>query len=171
MQKNMKWAALAMAVAVAFSAGCKSSGSKDSSSLPATAPDSGISTAGAGGNGGYDPNALNSAALSQHSVYFDYDRAELKPEGQAVVAAWGKYLSTHPTARVRLEGNTDERGTREYNIALGERRANSVSSALQAQGASASQIVVVSYGEERPVAMGHDEASYAQNRRADIVQQ
>jgi len=78
-------------------------------------------------------------------------------------------LAEHPNVRVSLQGNTDERGTREYNMALGERRAKAVRRYLVAQGASFSQMEVISYGEERPVAQGHDEAAWALNRRVDIV--
>ena len=108
---------------------------------------------------------------SAHSVYFDFDKSEIKPEGQAVISSWAQYLAANPTVKVRLEGNTDERGTREYNIGLGERRANAVGSALQSQGVSASQLNTVSYGKERPVALGHDESAWSQNRRTDIVAQ
>lgn len=109
------------------------------------------------------------ADLTQHSVYFDFDKSLLKPEGQAVIANWAGYLTAHPTERVRIEGNCDERGTREYNIGLGERRANAVANALESKGVAASQVEVISYGKERPVATGHDEASWSQNRRADLV--
>ena len=109
--------------------------------------------------------------LSAHSVYFDFDKSEIKADSLTVVANWAKWLSANPTAKVRLEGNTDERGTREYNIGLGERRANAVAQALQSRGVSASQLNTVSYGKERPVALGHDEASWGQNRRVDLVQQ
>jgi len=104
-------------------------------------------------------------------IYFDYDSSDLKPEYNTVVAAHAKYLASNASLKVRLEGNTDERGTREYNIGLGERRANAVAQALEARGVSASQLTTVSYGKERPVALGHDEASWGQNRRVDLVQQ
>jgi peptidoglycan-associated lipoprotein len=107
--------------------------------------------------------------IAQHIVYFDFDSSELKAEAQPVLNNWAKYLSQNGSARVRLEGNTDERGTREYNVALGERRARSVQQALQLRGVSAGQLSVVSYGEERPAAMGHDESSWTQNRRVEIV--
>jgi peptidoglycan-associated lipoprotein len=86
-----------------------------------------------------------------------------------VVAAHAKFLAAHPAARVRLEGHTDERGSREYNIGLGDRRAQSVRRALLLQGASDAQISTVSYGEERPAVLGHDEAAWAKNRRVEIV--
>jgi len=102
------------------------------------------------------------------TIYFDYDRAEIKPEFVSVVAAHARYLNAHPDVRVRLEGHTDERGSREYNIGLGERRAQAVRRALLLQGVREDQIVTVSYGEERPAVMGSDEAAYAKNRRVEI---
>jgi peptidoglycan-associated lipoprotein len=80
-------------------------------------------------------------------------------------------LATHPNAKILLTGNTDEHGSREYNIGLGQRRADSVASVLEADGASKNQITTVSYGAEKPVALGHDEAAYAQNRRVDLIYQ
>ena len=88
----------------------------------------------------------------------------------AVVARFAQYLAKNPTAKLRLEGHADERGTREYNVGLGERRANAVQSALIAGGASATQISIVSYGEERAADPGHDESAWAKNRRVEIVQ-
>jgi peptidoglycan-associated lipoprotein len=103
-------------------------------------------------------------------VYFDFDSAEIRPEGAALIEAWAKYLAANPGARARLEGHTDERGTREYNIGLGERRGNSVLRALTSRGVSDRQLSVTSFGEERPVASGHDEGAWSQNRRVEIVQ-
>lgn len=107
--------------------------------------------------------------LAKRSVYFDFDSAVIKGEGTDIVAAHAKYLSDHADARVRLEGNTDERGSPEYNIGLGMRRAQAVRQALLLQGASANQITVVSYGSEHPVDPAHNEAAWAKNRRVDIV--
>jgi peptidoglycan-associated lipoprotein len=102
------------------------------------------------------------------TIYFDFDRAEIKPEFVSVIAAHARHLNAHTDVRVRLEGHTDERGSREYNIGLGERRAQAVRRALLLQGVREDQIVTVSYGEERPAAMGSDEAAYAKNRRVEI---
>jgi len=107
--------------------------------------------------------------LATRLVYFDFDSGEIEGAGTDVVAAHAKYLGAHPATRVRLEGHTDERGSREYNIGLGERRAQSVRRALLLQGATDTQISTVSYGEERPAAPGHDEAAWAKNRRVEIV--
>jgi len=118
---------------------------------------------GAAGAGG------DAALLSKTTIYFDFDSSEIKPEFQPLIAAHGKRLAGDRSLKVRLEGNTDERGSAEYNVALGERRAQSVKRALLLQGATDAQLTTVSYGEERPVAEGHDEAAWSQNRRVEIV--
>ncbi|MBS0556576.1 MAG: peptidoglycan-associated lipoprotein Pal [Proteobacteria bacterium] len=122
-------------------------------------------------NGGkYTVESLDTdSCLRQRVVYFDFDKSEIKPEFQAQIACHAAYLRQFPGARVTLEGNTDERGTREYNLGLGERRGNAVDSALAAAGASASQLNVVSYGEERPVCKEHNEGCWSKNRRVEIV--
>ena len=102
-------------------------------------------------------------------IYFDFDSSEIKGEGTDIVGAHAKYLATNPTARVRLEGHTDDRGSREYNIGLGERRAQAVRRALMLQGVTDSQITTVSYGEERPAVTGHTEAAWSRNRRVEIL--
>jgi len=164
-----KFIAAAAIAGVALLSACHGNATKNGGGASS---DNGINTYGSGNGSIGNGDAATSAQLAaQHSVYFDYDSAEIKPDGQATITLWAKYLSTHPTSHARLEGNTDERGTREYNIALGERRGNTVAQALESQGVSAQQLSVVSYGEERPVALGHDEASWSQNRRVDLVQQ
>ncbi len=121
-------------------------------------------------NGKYTPADLDSdACLRQRVVYFDFDKTEIKPEFQQIMACHAKYLQDRPSAQMRLEGNTDERGTREYNLGLGERRGSAVSSALQASGASASQMTVISYGKEKPVCREHNEDCWSKNRRVEIV--
>ena len=120
--------------------------------------------------GAYNPSDLDTdACLRNRVVYFDLDQDALKPEFQAAMACHAKYLRDRPSARLRLEGNADERGSREYNLGLGERRANAVSSALQASGGSGSQLTVVSYGEERPVCNESGESCWSQNRRVELV--
>ncbi len=127
-------------------------------------------TTGANNGGMYTPASLDTdSCLRQRVVYFDFDHAEIKPEFQAQVACHAAYLRQFPGARVTLEGNADERGTREYNLGLGERRGNSVSSALSGAGASSSQLNTVSYGEERPTCKDHNEGCWAKNRRVEIV--
>ena len=123
----------------------------------------------AGANEGQETQGPTEGLLAKHTIYFDFDSSEIKGEGTDIVSAQAKYLSMHPSIHVRLEGNTDERGSREYNIGLGERRAQAVRRALLLQGASDAQISTVSYGAERPVDAGHDEAAWAKNRRVEIV--
>lgn len=107
--------------------------------------------------------------LSKRVILFAFDSAQVAPEYLSIIEAHGNFIAQYPAARVRLEGHTDEQGSREYNIALGDRRAQSVRRLLLFQGAAQDQIETISYGEERPVAFGHDEAAYAQNRRVEIV--
>jgi peptidoglycan-associated lipoprotein len=121
-------------------------------------------------DGKYGPEDLDTdACLKQRTVYFDFDQDAVKPEFQAIMACHAKYLQDRPESRITLEGNADERGTREYNLGLGERRGNAVSGALQAAGGSAGQLTVVSYGEERPVDAASTEEAWAKNRRVEIV--
>lgn len=116
-----------------------------------------------------EQQALAEAQRAGTVVYFDYDRAEIKPEYVPIITAHAKYLNGSSQRRVRLEGHSDERGSREYNIGLGERRAQAVRRALMLQGVSESQITTVSYGEERPADQGHDESAWAKNRRVELV--
>ncbi|GAB1408419.1 peptidoglycan-associated lipoprotein Pal [Thermomonas brevis] len=161
-------AALASAVAV----GC----SKKVKEEPATTGPVGGSTSttpvdtGPRVPGAYTPADLDTdACLRQRVVYFDLDQDALKPEFQAAMSCHAKYLRDRPSARLRLEGNADERGSREYNLGLGERRGNAVSSALQANGGAGSQLSVISYGEERPVCNDSNEGCWSQNRRVELV--
>jgi len=121
---------------------------------------------GAEGTGGEAASAVTAA---ERIVYFDYDSSEIRPEYADRIAAQARRLVASPGLRVRLEGHTDERGSREYNIALGERRAQAVRRALLLQGVAEGQIVTVSYGEERPAVEGSDEAAYEKNRRVEFV--
>lgn len=107
--------------------------------------------------------------LRQRVVYFDFDQANLRPEFSRIVACHAKYLQDRPSAMVTLEGHADERGSREYNLGLGERRGNAVQSAMMASGGSAGQQNVVSYGEERATCSDMGESCWAQNRRVEIV--
>lgn len=107
--------------------------------------------------------------LSKRIVYFDFDSSDVKGEGNDIIAAHAKHLAASPKTHIRLEGHTDERGSPEYNIGLGERRAQAVKRAMMLQGVADSQISTVSYGEERPAAAGSDESAWAQNRRVEII--
>ncbi len=99
-------------------------------------------------------------------VFFDYDKAELRPEGRALVQKWASWLAQYPNAKVTIEGHCDEHGTREYNLALGERRADAAKAYLVLIGVDAQRISTISYGKERPVVVGSNEAAWSQNRRA-----
>lgn len=114
-----------------------------------------------------DPNS----PLAKRSIYFDFDSYTVSDQYQSLLQAHAQYLKSHPERHVLLQGNTDERGTSEYNLALGQRRAEAVRRALSLMGVPDSQMEAVSLGKEKPVALGHDEASWAQNRRVDIVYQ
>ncbi len=160
---------LTAAVASATLVACSSNKTKP----PVTTGDTGTTTTTTTDRnppGRYTVDSLDSdSCLRQRVVYFDFDHAEIKPEFQAQIACHAAYLRQFPGARVTLEGNADERGTREYNLGLGERRGNAVSSAVGAAGASSSQLNVVSYGEERPTCKDHNEGCWQKNRRVEIV--
>jgi peptidoglycan-associated lipoprotein len=170
--------------AVLCAAGCHSKppprpSSSANTAVPTTgsngAESAGANGAGAsagtavGAEGGQDVAGPQEGLLAKRIVYFDFDSSEIKGEGTEIVGAHARYLANNASVHVRLEGHTDERGSREYNIGLGERRAQSVRRALLLQGASEAQIATVSYGAERPVDAGHDEAAWAKNRRVEIV--
>jgi peptidoglycan-associated lipoprotein len=138
----------------------------------ATTSGIGSESAGAGTDAGTALTAQQQALADLEAksvVYFDYDSSEIRSEYLDVVAAHAAYLVKYPAARVRLEGHTDERGSREYNIGLGERRGQAVRKALLLQGVAEAQVATVSYGEERPAVEGSEEAAYAQNRRVELV--
>jgi peptidoglycan-associated lipoprotein len=118
---------------------------------------------------GLDPFNDPASPLYKKSVYFDFDSFVVKAEYQPVVEAHGKYLASTKNRRIVVEGNTDERGGREYNLALGQKRAEAVKQRLMLLGATDAQIETVSFGKEKPKAMGSNEEAWAQNRRADIV--
>jgi len=101
-------------------------------------------------------------------VYFDFDSNVVKDEYRPLIQAHARYMVDHADTHIRIEGNCDERGSREYNLALGQRRAEAVKKIMTVLGVSDNRIETISFGEEKPVALGHDEASWAKNRRADI---
>ncbi|HJV60613.1 MAG TPA: peptidoglycan-associated lipoprotein Pal [Albitalea sp.] len=115
-----------------------------------------------------DPLDDPKSPLAARSVYFHFDDFALDDKYLPMIQAHGQYIASHKQAQVRVEGNADERGSHEYNLALGDKRAHIVAKQLELMGASPSQVEAISYGEERPKAPGHDEASWAENRRADI---
>lgn len=115
-----------------------------------------------------DPLNDPKGVLAKRSVYFDFDRYEIKEEYRGLIEAHAKYLRDHKARTIALEGNADERGSREYNLALGQKRAEAVRKAMSLLGVADSQMEAVSFGEEKPRAQGHDEAAWAENRRTDI---
>jgi peptidoglycan-associated lipoprotein len=174
---RMLWATAAMA---ALLAGCATPNpdkpADEEKTVTATTPGTGATTAGTTGSGVsgtatgagnplHDPRSV----LSKRSVYFDYDSYVVKDEYKPLIEAHAKYLQATRTARVTIQGDTDERGSREYNIALGQRRADTVKRMMQLYGATDAQIETVSFGKEKPRNPGHDEAAWAENRRADLV--
>lgn len=136
-----------------------------STGMDESASSASASSSDASGNPLTDPNNI----LSKRSVYFEYDKDEVKAEFRPLVEAHAKYLQQNSNARLMIQGNADERGSREYNLALGQRRAAAVKNAMNVYGASDNQIETVSYGEEKQRCAEATEACYAENRRADIV--
>lgn len=158
---------------VAMLAGCKTApvtSTPTTTETPATTSTSGVQTPTSQGGQQLTAEQLAQQELAKVGmvIYFDYDSSEIKSEYSNVVAAHAKYLASNAGLKARLEGNTDERGSREYNIGLGERRAQSVRRALLLQGVAESQITTLSYGEERPAVTGSDESAYAKNRRVEF---
>ena len=178
---------LVFAMSVAILSGCSSTDEKDASLLEGGQTDAstsgysdGSSLSGEqfGDNGsgtGTGTGALGSEfsdpanPLSKQTIYFMYDSSQVQQDFIPVIAAHAQYLMAHPARHIILEGHTDERGSREYNIALGEQRAKSVFRMLKMQGVSDSQLEIVSYGEEKPASDGMEEASWQLNRRVEIV--
>ena len=141
-----------------------------------TSPSGGASTSGSelGGDKGVNERGESNDAsgpLARKVIYFDFDKSEIKPEYADIVRASAQTLTQRPGIKMKLEGNTDERGTREYNIGLGERRAQAVRRALLLQGVAETQITTVSFGAERPAAEGDDESAWSKNRRVELVYQ
>jgi peptidoglycan-associated lipoprotein len=132
---------------------------------------SGSATAAAREGGVWRGNPLDNpdSPLSNRVIYFDYDESRIHPDYQEIVISHGQYLAANPSVTMTVEGHADERGSREYNIALGERRAQAVKTLMLTQGAGDSQIATVSYGEERPLVAGSDDAAWSQNRRAELL--
>lgn len=135
--------------------------------------DGGLTAHGLGdrmGFGGQQAGEMYTTKAPHNQIYlFSYDDSTLANKYVPSVNAQADYLKSNPGARVLIAGNTDERGSREYNVALGERRANTVADIMRMAGVSRQQMRVVSYGKERPVNLGHDEASHAQNRRVELT--
>lgn len=172
MKLNKVLKGLMIAVPVMVMAACSSK--KDASS---DQNDTGMlgSDSGMGASGGYSSPSEEQARLQMQQlqqnniVYFDLDKYDVRSDFAEMLDAHASFLRDNPSYKVTVEGHTDERGTAEYNIALGERRANAVKMYLQGRGVSADQISIVSYGKEKPAVLGYGEVAYAKNRRAVLV--
>ena len=165
-------------LALSLIAGCASEAKKDESAPAASTPSSSASPSAApaarsgqpsgrdvAGNGLNDPKSM----LFKRSVYYEFDQSNVKTDYRSLVEAHARYLRDNPGANITIEGNCDERGSREYNLALGQRRADGVKSMMTVLGVPDRQVDTVSYGEEKPKAHGHSEDAWSQNRRSDIV--
>jgi peptidoglycan-associated lipoprotein len=162
LRKSVKILILVAAV-VSLSA-CSSTGSKNAAGAP------GAHAMGLGSQAGFGDAAANKLkAPYDQTYYFEFDKFDVQQDDVASVEVQANYLTAHPKAKVRLEGNADERGSREYNVALGWKRAKAVAAILQQQGVPAAQIAMVSYGKEKPASLGHDEEAYRLNRRVNLV--
>ena len=160
------------ALLAALITGCSSTPDADQNGAPVESRDNGIATVDASKLDGKglpreltDPKSI----LSKRSVYFDYDKYDVKAEYKDLVAAHAKFLTNNRKFKMLVQGNTDDRGSREYNLALGQKRAEAVKNALVTFGAREDQVEAVSLGEEKPVCTEKTEECYAQNRRADIL--
>jgi peptidoglycan-associated lipoprotein len=175
--KLTRHSALAVFCVVALTAlGCANRDTLPDTSASSVGADSGASSSRSDDNGGIQVSAIEAERerqrqqlMQQLVVYFDYDQTEIRPEFNQMLSAHGQYLAQNPRVQVRLEGHADERGSREYNIGLGERRAQAVRRVLMLQGTSGEQLSTVSYGEERPAAVGSDEEAMSLNRRVELV--
>jgi peptidoglycan-associated lipoprotein len=175
------------AFVVALLVGCKSTDTQSPAPIEEPAPGAAATTAGGAAGGATTSGAATAGIsgtaagglspalrdpkniLSKRTIYFDYDSFVVKDEYRVQVEAHAKYLQTNRPVRVTLQGHTDERGSREYNIALGQKRADAVKQLMQLLGATEIQIETVSFGKEKPKFDGHDETAWAQNRRVEII--
>lgn len=163
---QMLVAGTAIALLTACSHGSKN-GSADGTGMD------GASSQGIGSESGFSGSGngetYTTEAPHNQIYYFGFDNSSVNPKYVPSIEAQARYLMSNPGARILIAGNTDDRGSSEYNIALGERRANSVAEIMQMTGASVNQIRIISYGKEKPVALGHDDASYSLNRRDELT--
>jgi len=150
-------------------AGAGTTGAGTAGATTAGTTGAGVTGAATGTAGARSPLTDPASPLSKRSIFFDYDQFVIKDQYRPLVESHAKYLQANRNARITIQGNTDERGTREYNIALGQKRADALKKLMLLLGASEPQIETVSFGKEKPRREGHDEVSWAENRRDDIV--
>jgi len=163
---------LCLAAAIALLAGCESTPKSDASAQPSggQAPQQSVASEAKPEMKGPAPGSQEELDLTIGSlIYFDFDKYDLKPEARATVERWAQWLQQNPAVTVTIEGHADERGTREYNLGLGERRATAARNYLIALGVNADRLGTISYGKERPVCSTSNEACWSQNRRDHMV--
>jgi peptidoglycan-associated lipoprotein len=163
--------ALIVAVLAVFAVACSKNVKPTTAAAPAAAPATVAPAAPATQPAAPTVSPLDdpNSPLAQRTVYFDFDKSDIKPEFLDTLTAHAKYLVANPSQKIRIEGYTDERGTVEYNVALGDRRAQAVRRFMLFQGVNADQITTVSYGEAHPADAGHDETAWSKDRRALVV--
>ncbi|WP_455235159.1 peptidoglycan-associated lipoprotein Pal [Thiogranum longum] len=169
--------AVAVALVLGWLAGCGTTGGKKEGDVAVEdrggeAGDTyGATTTGVGAYGDLSIESLNdpNSPLSQRVIYFAFDSSEVAEQDRELVNAHAAFLAANPTVNVSVEGHADERGAREYNIGLGDHRAQSIRRMLELQGVAPGQITTVSYGEEKPAVQGHDESAWSMNRRVELV--
>jgi len=182
MIKRISFAALAIAAGLSGCATTTDDPQATSASSPTASSSSSPASTGTASRPGVRPgNAVPPTGTGpgstvagrpdlKRSVYFEFDKYDVKPEYRALVESHARWLKANPQGRLTIEGNADEQGSREYNLALGQRRAESVGKLMMLYGVRAEQIEAISYGEERPRSNGHDEKAWAENRRSDFAQ-
>lgn len=170
MQLNKVLKGLMLAVPVLAIAACSSHKSANNGADSAMGAGTGMENANGANSSSEEQARLQMQELQRNNiVYFDLDKYDIRSDFAQMLDAHANFLRSNPSYKVTVEGHADERGTPEYNIALGERRANAVKMYLQGKGVSVDQISIVSYGKEKPAVLGHDESAYAKNRRAVLV--
>ncbi len=168
--------AVAVALVLGWLAGCSSTGDSKEGEVAVedrsdAAADGAATTSGVGAYGDLSIESLNdpNSPLALRVIYFEYDSSDVAEQDREIVAAHAAFLSANPEVNVNVEGHADERGAREYNIGLGDQRAQSVRRMLEFQGVAPAQISTVSFGEEKPAVEGHDESAWSMNRRVELV--
>lgn len=169
MQLNKVLKGLMLAVPVLAIAACSSHKSANNGADSAMGAGTGMDNMNGNGSSSEQARLQMQELQRNNIVYFDLDKYDIRSDFAQMLDSHANFLRSNPSYKVTVEGHADERGTPEYNIALGERRANAVKMYLQGKGVSADQISIVSYGKEKPAVLGHDEAAYAKNRRAVLV--